>query len=113
MFDLSDIANIKANAIADEKIEKHRAEMAKTKTAIAEAEQKLEQLEHQYTRVTNSLSARERKARTRRLIERGAIAESFIKNAESLTNDEFKAILTRKFTSDIVALCDEKISQTR
>lgn len=35
----------------------------------------------------------ERKARTKRLIERGAILESLIDGAESMTNEEIKAVL--------------------
>jgi predicted nucleic acid-binding Zn-ribbon protein len=98
MFDLSDIQNIKANEISNAKIEKVRAEQEKTKKELATAERELEQLEHKSARLTQSLSAQERKAWTRRLIERGAIAESFVDNAETLTNDEFKAILQHKFT---------------
>jgi predicted nucleic acid-binding Zn-ribbon protein len=98
MFDLSDIANIKANEISNAKIEKVRAEITKTTRELADEERELEQLEHKSARLSQSLSTVERKARTRRLIERGAIAESFIENAEMLTNDEFKAILQHKFT---------------
>lgn len=35
----------------------------------------------------------DRKARTKRLIERGAILESLIGNAEALSNEEIKALL--------------------
>ena len=97
MFDLSDIVNIKANEISNAKIEKVRAEIEKTTQELAAAERELEQLKHKTARLTNSLSTAERKARTRRLIERGAIAESFVADAETLTNDEFKAVLTRAF----------------
>ena len=97
MFDLTHIANIKANEISNAKIEKVRAEITKTTQELADAERELERLEHKSARLTQSLSAQERKARTRRLIERGAIAESFVDNAETLTNDEFKAVLSRAF----------------
>jgi predicted nucleic acid-binding Zn-ribbon protein len=97
MFDLSDIANIKANDISNKKIEKLRAEQAETKQKIADAEHELEQAENKAKRLTQSLSASEYKARTRRLIQRGAIAESFVPNADTLTNDEFKAVLSQAF----------------
>jgi uncharacterized coiled-coil DUF342 family protein len=81
--------------ITNAKIEKQRAEIVATQAKIADAEHELEQLEHKAARLTQSQSAANRKARTRRLIERGAIAENFIPSAETLTNDEFKAELKR------------------
>jgi regulator of protease activity HflC (stomatin/prohibitin superfamily) len=83
--------------ITNAKIEKLRAEQEKTRAAIAEAEGELEQLEHKAARLKQSQSKEERAARTRRLIERGAIAESFVPNAAALTNDEFKAALKQAF----------------
>jgi hypothetical protein len=97
MFDLSDIANFKANAIADDKIAKYRAERAGLEQQMEVTAKKIEQGENKIKRLTQSLSTQERKARTRRLIERGAIAESFIPDAETLTNDEFKDVLSRAF----------------
>ena len=83
--------------ITNAKIEKLRAEQEKNRAALADAERELEQLEHRAARLTQSQSAAERKARTRRLIERGAIAESLVPNAAALTNDEFKSVLARVF----------------
>ena len=97
MFDLTDIQNIKANEISNAKIEKLRAEHEKTKRELADAERELTQLEHKASKISNAQSKAARNARTHRLITRGAIAESFIANAEILTNDEFKAALTVAF----------------
>lgn len=97
MFDISTIQNLKATEITNAKIEKLRVEQEKTRAALANAERELEQLEHKAARLTQSHSTAERKARTRRLIERGAIVEGFIPDAETLTNDEIKTILTRVF----------------
>jgi hypothetical protein len=97
MFDLSDIRNIKANEIANAKIEKVRAEQEQTRAALANAERELQQLEHKAARVANAYSKETRKSRTHRLIERGAIAESFVPDAKMLTNDEFKTVLARAF----------------
>jgi uncharacterized coiled-coil DUF342 family protein len=83
--------------ITNAKIEKLRAEQDATRAALADAEREIEQGENKIKRLTQSLSAETRKARTRRLIERGAIAESFIPNAETLTNDEFKDLLSQAF----------------
>jgi len=97
MIDLTDLGNVVANDAANKKIEKLRAEQAKTAQALADAERELAQEENKINRLTNSLSKAERKARTRRLIERGAIAEAFVPDAESLTNDEFKSVLAQAF----------------
>jgi hypothetical protein len=100
VFDLSDIQNIKANEITNAKIEKLRAEQEKTRAAIEDAELKVEQGENKVKRLTQSLSTAERKARTRRLIERGALVESFIPDADLLTNNELKAFLQATLTTN-------------
>jgi hypothetical protein len=97
MIDLSDIQNFKANQISNTKIEKLRTEQAETRAKLADAERKVEQGENKIKLLTQSLSTMERKARTKRLIERGVIAESFIANAVELTNDEFKDALALAF----------------
>ena len=51
-------------------------------------------------REKKSLAEKERKARTHRLIERGAILESLIGNSIDFTNDEIKALLEMIFSSD-------------
>ena len=43
---------------------------------------------------------KERKARTRRLIERGAIAESLIDGAAKMTNEEFARVMRSMITRD-------------
>jgi predicted nucleic acid-binding Zn-ribbon protein len=88
--------------ITNAKIEKLRAERAKTEQQLADAERELEQLEHKIARMKNSLSVAGRKARTRRLVQCGAIAESFVPDADNHTNDEFKAILQHKFVDGVV-----------
>ena len=54
---------------------------------------KLQQLENQERKIKRQISQEERKKRTRRLIERGAILESLIENAEELTDEEIKILL--------------------
>jgi phosphoenolpyruvate-protein kinase (PTS system EI component) len=99
MFDLSNIKDYAANEISNAKIEKNRAEIAKTKSDLADVERELEQLKHKYTRATQSLSAQERKARTHRLIERGAILETVITDADILTNEQIKRALRAAFAT--------------
>ena len=97
MFDLYNIQYVKANEIADRKIEKYRAEQEAARREIEKAEREIEQGEKKIKRLTRSLSKEERNARTHRLIERGAIVEAFIPDAENLNNDEIQAILARVF----------------
>ena len=69
-----------------------REELAKTKTEIAQTENSLNQM----IRQTNKLT---RKARTSRLIQRGALLESMIKEADTLTNEQIKKLLQTAFNS--------------
>lgn len=70
--------------------------MASTRTLderISEAKTKLAQTENHLKQLLQKQKEAERKARTRRLIERGAILESMIDGAETLTNEEIQALL--------------------
>ena len=64
-----------------------RADIAKTEKAIVQTEHYIKQLNNQNSKAV-------RKERTRRLIQRGAIAESFILEADYLTNEQFKTVLS-------------------
>jgi len=64
---------------------------------IAEAKQKIEQEQNRMKQLIQKQRQEERKARTRRLIERGAILESLIAGADGMTNEEIKAILQSAF----------------
>ena len=75
--------------------------MAKTiDERIAEAQAKITQYKNREKQLLQKQKTFARKERTRRLIERGAIAESLIDNAESLTNEQFKAVLEAALTAD-------------
>lgn len=65
------------------------------KKAISELQEK-----HRRQMMDNRDKVRERKARTRRLIERGAIAESMIDGADKMTNDEFARVMRSMVTRD-------------
>ena len=60
-------------------------------------EKKLEQLKNQEKKIRRQISQEERKRRTKRLIERGAILESFIDGASEKSNEEIKMILQTVF----------------
>jgi len=90
-------------------IEQLEAEKKKAAAELEKAMQKKEQLEHQMSRLLNRDKQAERKARTRRLIERGAILESLtfqdgakeaggvtMDTAADLSGEEVKAFLFEK-----------------
>lgn len=64
-----------------------------TAEKIAETQEKIAQYQNQMKRLLNQQKEAERKARTHRLIERGALLESMIDGAEGMTNEEVKALL--------------------
>ena len=62
---------------------------------IAETKEKISQYENQVKRLVQKQGEAERKARTRRLIERGALLESVLPEPETLTNEQVKEILVK------------------
>jgi len=66
-----------------------------TTQRIETLQEKIQQLENQKKLLLQKQRADERKARTRRLIQRGAILESLIPNAGELTNEQIKSVLER------------------
>jgi len=63
-------------------------------------QEQIQQLENQRKKLMQEQKEQERKARTKRLIERGAILESLIPNADALTNEQIKAFLEKTVQSD-------------
>ena len=63
-------------------------------------EEQIKQLENQRKQLIQKEKEAADKARTRRLIQRGAIAESFISNAPELANDQFKEVLASAFNGN-------------
>ncbi|MCL2671363.1 MAG: DUF3847 domain-containing protein [Clostridiales bacterium] len=75
--------------------------MAKTtEERILSVQEQIQQLENQRRKLLQEQKEQERKARTKRLIERGAILESLVSNADSYTNDQIKAFLEKTVQSD-------------
>ena len=60
-------------------------------------EKKLVQLKNREKKLKRQVSIEERKIRTHRLIERGAILESFILNVQDYSNQKIKNILQELF----------------
>ena len=70
-----------------------RQESKEIKNKIDDTEERLRQLKNQEKKILKQDIVKRRKERTHRLITRGAILESFIENAEELTDEEIKILL--------------------
>lgn len=75
--------------------------MAKTtEERIESVQEQIRQLENQKKRLMQEQKERERRARTKRLIERGAILESLIPEADTFTNEQIKAFLEKTIRTE-------------
>jgi iron-sulfur cluster repair protein YtfE (RIC family) len=71
----------------------------RTTSEILQAElDKKKQVENRIKTLQKQQNEEQRKARTRRLIERGAIIESLIENPADLTNEQFKKLVKDALT---------------
>ena len=68
------------------------------KEQLEKIKTEIRQNENQVKKLLQQKNLLERKERTRRLIERGAILESFIDGASELNNEQIKALLQNAFT---------------
>ncbi len=60
---------------------------------IAKAEEEIRQLQNKKKKLLNQKRGEERKIRTHRLVERGAILESLLEQPEQYTNEQIKDLL--------------------
>lgn len=60
---------------------------------IAKAEEEIRQLQNKKKKLLNQKKNEERKIRTHRLVERGAILESLLEQPEQYTNEQIKGLL--------------------
>lgn len=80
---------------------------------IKSTKQQIEQLTHRQESLVSKLKVEERKKRTRRLIERGAILESVIENSTDFSNEQIQALLIEIFSSEFArAKVEEMRGQT-
>ena len=78
--------------------------MAKTfDEKVTNLDEEIQQLLNRKRNLIKKQKEQDSKARTKRLIVRGAILESLIPDADTLTNDEIKAFLEKTVTSDYAA----------
>ena len=78
-------------------LEKMKAEIESKQEEKEKYEKKLVQLQNREKELRKMASLKERKKRNHRLIERGAILESFIEGASRKSNEEIKGILRKAF----------------
>lgn len=76
---------------------------------IAKTQAQINQLTNKKKRLISEQKQAERKKRTKRLIERGAILESVIGNATEFTNEQIQALLIEVFSSEIARSAVEKL----
>ncbi len=73
--------------------------MSNISDKIARADEEIKQLQNKKKRLLSQQRNQERKARTHRLIERGAILESLLENPEQYTNEQIKVLLATALKS--------------
>ena len=64
---------------------------------IAKAEEEIRQLQNRKKKLLNQKKSEERKIRTHRLVERGAILESLLEKPEQYSNEQIKGLLEVAF----------------
>ena len=67
---------------------------------IAKTQAQINQLTNKKKRLISEQKQAERKKRTKRLIEQGAILESVIGNAENFSNEQLQTLLIEIFSSE-------------
>ena len=77
---------------------------------IAKTQAQINQLTNKKKRLISEQKQAERKKRTKRLIERGAILESVISSAEDFSNEQLQTLLIEIFSSEFAK---EKIKNFR
>ncbi len=73
----------------------------------------IQQLENQKKRLMQEQKERERKARTKRLIERGAILESLIPDADAFTNEQIKTFLEKTIRTESARKARENLTASQ
>jgi hypothetical protein len=86
--------------------------MAQTTTQrIENIQTQIQQLEKQRKELLQRQKEADRKARTKRLIERGAILESLVPGAVTLTNEQIKAFLEKTVATENARAILQKCTQ--
>lgn len=104
LFDIEKL-NLRDKHVFEAMSESEKDQFRKTwillETQKARLQQQMNHSKERRAREQKILADKERKERTRRLIERGAILEKFVSDPEKLTNDEIVALLVKAFNVSI------------
>ena len=104
-FDVEQL-NVRDREVYDAMNEQEKLDYQKIWSQIEEQKRKLRQLSNasksRIRREFYSNSRKERKERAHRLIERGAILESYIDGAASMKNEDVKKLLQKALTNVMV-----------
>ena len=83
----------------DSEYEKALAERNKLQAELERLTKKKTQEEHKLAIMKNRYKEEKRRSRNHRLVERGAILESFIPNADTYSNNQIKWLLQQLFAT--------------
>lgn len=87
-------------------------ELTQIDRKIETTKKQIQQDENRVKRLQQSAKKEIRNARTKRLIERGAILESAIKDAEKLTNEQIQQLVYAAFSYHAIAQMREQMHET-
>lgn len=85
--------------------------MADLQEQIKKTQEQIERLTNQKKRLLSRQKEVERKQRTKRLIERGAILENAIGNATDFSNEQIQTLLIEVFSNDEARTKIEKMRE--
>ena len=97
------------DAMNDSEKEKYESTWIQIESLKVKQTQQINASKERAAREKKALAEKERKERNHRLIERGAILESFIENPTDFTNNEIKEILEKTMTTDFMRRFIEEI----
>lgn len=97
------------DAMNDSEKEKYESTWIQIETLKVKQNQQKNASKERAAREKKALAEKERKERNHRLIERGAILESFIDNPTDFTNEEIKEMMEKTMTTDFMKRFVEEI----
>lgn len=97
------------DAMNDSEKEKYESTWIQIETLKVKQNQQKNASKERAAREKKALAEKERKERNHRLIERGAILESFIENPTDFTNEEIKEMMEKTMTTSFMKNFIEEI----
>lgn len=97
------------DAMNDSEKERYESTWVQIETLKVKQNQQKNASKERAAREKKALAEKERKERNHRLIERGAILESFIDNPTDFTNEEIKEMMEKTMTTDFMKRYIEEI----